>query len=76
MDYKQIISLKYKIENPVLKKWSMRHGVIDCMTKVRQCLLSGFGYMGGQRVDRDFVNSLSQSDRCIYNGVTAWIDKR
>lgn len=69
-----ISELKHKIENPFLKEWGLKHGVIDCITTVRQCLRSGFGYMGTQRIDNDFVNSLSYSDRCIYNGVIAWID--
>lgn len=75
LTYEQITSLKYKVENPVLKKWSMRHGIIDCMTTVRACLQSGFGYMGEQRIDRNFIASLSDGDRCIYNDIMAWMDK-
>ena len=75
MTNEEITSLKYKIENSVLKKWSLRHGVIDCMRNVQTCLRSGFGYMGSQRIDRDFMQSLSYGDRSIYNGVTAWLEK-
>lgn len=69
-----ILELKHKIENPFLKDWSLKHGIVDCMTTVRTCLRAGFGYMGTQRIDHDFVNSLSNSDRCLYNGVLAWYD--
>jgi len=73
---RQILDLKYKVENPVLKQWSMKHGIIDCMTKIQACLRSGFGYLGDQRIDRHFINQLSPGDRTIYNGVTAWIDSQ
>lgn len=75
MTTEQIFDLKYKVENPVLKKWSLRHGVIDCMRNVQTCLRSGFGYMGSQRIDRNFIQSLSHADRSIYNGVTAWLNQ-
>lgn len=71
----QVMSLKYKIENPFLRKWSMKYGVIDCMTKVQSCLKAGFGFMGSQRIDRSFVESLSSNDRSIYNGIIAWYNK-
>lgn len=70
----QIFSLKYKIENSFLREWSMKYGVIDCIRKIRLCLEAGFGYMGGQRIDRNFIASLSYNDRCIYNGVVAWLN--
>ena len=74
MATQQVLNLKYKVENPLLRKWSMRYGIVDCMTKVRRCLRSGFGFMGTQRIDRDFINNLSHADRVIYNGVLAWHD--
>ena len=52
----------------------MKYGVIDCIRKIRLCLEAGFGYMGGQRIDRNFIASLSYNDRCIYNGVVAWLN--
>ena len=70
----QVMSLKYKVENPFLREWSMKYGVIDCMTKVQSCLKAGFGFMGSKRIDRSFVESLSYNDRCLYNGVVAWSD--
>ena len=71
----QVMSLKYKVENPFLREWSMKYGVADCMTKVQSCLKAGFGFMGSQRIDRSFVESLSSNDRCIYNGIIAWYNK-
>jgi len=71
----QVMSLKYKVENPFLREWSMKYGVTDCMTKVQSCLKAGFGFMGSQRIDRSFVESLSSNDRCIYNGIIAWCNK-
>ena len=72
---KQAMCLKYKVENPFLREWSLKYGVVDCMTKVQSCLKAGFGYMGRQRIDRSFLESLSYNDRCLYNGVVAWYNK-
>lgn len=69
-----ITELKHKVEHPVLKAWSLKHGIIDCVMTVRACLKAGFGYMGTQRIDNKFIKSLSNNDRCLYNGVLAWID--
>jgi len=68
----QIMSLKYKVENPFLRKWSLKYGIIDCMNKVHSCLKTGFGYMGEQRIDRSFMETLSDNDRCLYNGIVLW----
>lgn len=67
-----VLNLKYKIENLFLKKWSVKYGVVDCMTKVQMCLKSGWGYMGDRRIDCKFMAQLSQNDRAIYNKVLAW----
>ena len=75
MTTQEVLDLKYKVENPFLRKWSMRYGIVNCMTNVRRCLESGFGYMGPQRIDRDFINTLSHADRIIYSGVLAWYDR-
>jgi len=75
MKKEKIINLKYKIENPFLKKWSLSYGIIECMTKLQICMQSDFGYMGDQRIDRDFIKSLSKNDRDIYNCVISWIDQ-
>lgn len=75
LTYEQVSSLKYKVENPFLRKWSMMYGVVDCMTRVQSCLKADFGFMGSQLIDRSFVKSLSSNDRCIYNGIIAWYNK-
>ena len=73
---RQILDLKYKVENETLREYCLRYGVVDCMSKIRQCLKTGFGFIDGQRIDRNFMNTLSHGDRTIYNGVTAWIDSQ
>lgn len=70
----QVIDLKYKVEDPFLREWSMKHGITDCVRCMWHCLKSGFGYMGEQRIDREFMKSLTAGDRAIYNGVAAWLN--
>lgn len=70
----QMLSLKYKVEHPILREWCMRYGIIDCVRNIQTCIKSGYGYLSTQRVDRNFINSLSYNDRCIYNGVVAWLN--
>lgn len=70
----QVFDLKYKVEHPFLREWCLKYGITDCVRCMWQCLKSGFGYMGEQRIDREFMKSLTHGDCAIYNGVVAWLN--
>jgi hypothetical protein len=72
--FDNIFGLKYELKNPFIREWSIKYGVINCMSNVRCCLMSGFGFLGGQRIDKAFFCSLSQNDKEIYKRVIDFIE--
>lgn len=75
MNEQQLSELKYKWENQVLREWSIKFGIIDCVRTIHDILRnpSNYGFLGETRIDRKFINELSYSDRVLFNAVTAWI---
>lgn len=74
MTLSEIIQLKYKLENEWLKEQSIFYEIMWVTTTINRCLRSGFGFIGAKRIDKDFIRSLSDSDRAILKKVSDWIE--
>jgi hypothetical protein len=73
MTYSEISRLKYDIEDPFFREISLKFGIVDTCEKIWHCLMSEFGYIGGKRIDRAFLDKLPANDIAIYNKVVDWI---
>lgn len=65
--YTEISQLKYQLENPTLREWAVKYGIVDLAYNIGS---SPEIYLGNVHVDR---KNLSVNDKTLIQKVIDWI---
>lgn len=63
--FSKLTQAGYKFTNQFLRSQATDYGMLDLVSKLKQCWATGLGYIGSERIDMDFYKSLCQHDRQI-----------
>lgn len=65
MTTEDFLEMKYKFHNKVLREWAGWFGTTCLLWDMYLCLKSGFGYIDGKRIDKNFISALDENDKSL-----------